>query len=71
MVIVLSISSLILIPHSFSLLMRQDLLLGWRRNCLFVLIITQAGTRRFCLVALLSLDFIAGGLVDDMIISSR
>jgi hypothetical protein len=31
---------------------------------------TQAGTRRFCLIFLLSLVFIAGGFVLDMIISS-
>ena len=40
------------------------------RNCLLVLIMTHAGTRRFCFIFLLSLAFIAGGFVLDMIISS-
>jgi len=54
------------VNHSLILLMRQERLLGCLRNCLLVLIITQAGTRLFCLTFLLSLSFIAGGLVLDI-----
>jgi hypothetical protein len=50
--------------------MRHDLLFGWRRKFLLVLIITHAGTLRFWLVALLSLLFIAGGLFVVIVISS-